>query len=92
MLGKYPPAKVSTIRVRLKENCLSIRVKARRFSARQREILDAYLKKLVDLGFCEEMGTATWEAAPLLVPKKESRSNYRLLKNLFALNCLRLLQ
>ena len=60
------------MRVRLKENCLPIRVKARRYSAEQREFLDAYLQKLVDLGFCEEMATAT-----LLVHKKESRSKYR---------------
>ena len=85
-LGKSPPAKVSPMMVRLKENCLPIRVKARRYSAEQRGFLDAYLKKLVDLGFCEEMATATWKAVPVLVHKKESRSKYRLAIDLRPVN------
>ena len=74
------------MRVRLKEDCLPIRVNARRYSAGQREFLDAYLKELVDLGFCEEMATATWQAAPLLVHKKESRSKYKLAIDLRPVN------
>ena len=52
----------------------------------QREFLDAYLKKLVDVGFYEEMATATWQAAPLLVHKKESRSKCRLAIHLRPVN------
>ena len=74
------------MRVRLKENCLPIRVNARRYSAEQREFLDAYLKKLVDLGFCEEMTTGTWQVVPLLVHKEESRSKYRLAIDLRPVN------
>ena len=74
------------MRVRLRDNCSPVRVKARRYSAEQREFLDAYLHKPLELGFCKEMATASWQAAPLLVHKKDSKSKYRLAIDLRPVN------
>ena len=60
------------------KNYPSVRVKAGRYSGEQREFLDAYMRKLLKLGFCEEMATASWQAAPVLVQKKESTAKFRL--------------
>ena len=65
---------------------MPIRVKAGRFSAEQREFLDAYLKKHVNLGFSEEMASVISQAASHLVNKNESRSKYRLAINLRPVN------
>ena len=74
------------MRVRLKPNETPIRVKARRYSPDQRAFLDKYLKKLLELDFCEEMPTASWHAAPLLVLKNNSKSKYRLAIDLRPVN------
>ena len=66
------------MRVRLKPNENPTRVKFRRSSPDQRAFLKAYLAKLLEFDFAEEMPTASWQAAPLLVEKKGSRSNYTL--------------
>ena len=53
-----------------------MRVKGSRYSAEQREFLDAYMRKLLELGFCEEMDTASWQAAPLLIQKKDFSAKF----------------
>ena len=57
-------------------------VKGRRYYRDQREFLDAYMRKLLELGFCEEMAAASCTfsvpIAPLLVQKKESWAKFRL--------------
>lgn len=53
------------------ENRPSVRVKARRYYGDQREYLDGYMKTLLELGFFEGMSTASWQAAPLFVLKKD---------------------
>ena len=60
------------------KNYPSVMVKAGRYSGEQREFLDAYMRKLLELGFCEDMATASWQAARLLVQKRDSRTNFRL--------------
>ena len=74
------------MRVRLNEGDREIRVKVRRYSPDQRAFLDAYLQKLIELGFCEEKPTAAWQAAPLLMAKPNSRSKYRLAIDLRPVN------
>ena len=60
------------------KNYPPVRVKAMRYSGEQREFLDAYMRKLLDLGLCEEIAMASWQPAPLLVQKKDSRATFRL--------------
>lgn len=74
------------MRVRLKKDARPIKVKARRYSPEQREFLNAYFKRLMELDFCMEMPTATWQAAPLLVAKPKSKAKYRLAIDLRPVN------
>jgi len=74
------------MRVRLKHGYRPIRVKARRYSVEQRRFLNEYVNRLKDMGFVEDMPTAEWQAAPLLVPKPGSRSGYRLTIDLRSVN------
>ena len=65
------------MRVRLETGKRAIKVKARRYSADQKEFLEKYVQQLVDMGFFIEMSTANWQAAPNLVEKK-GRAKYRM--------------
>ena len=60
--------------------------KGRRYSGEQREFLGAYMMKLLEIGFCEEMATASCQAAPLLVQKKDSSATFWLAIDLRPLN------
>lgn len=72
--------------VRLEENRRSVRVKARRYSPDQREFLNKYVETLVEMGFCVDMPTAEWQAAPLLVPKIGSKAKFRMAIDLRPVN------
>ena len=74
------------MRVRLQHGYRPIRVKARRYSGEQRAFLNAYVDKLKKMGFFEEMPTAEWQAAPLLVPKPGTKAGYRMTVDLRPVN------
>lgn len=84
-LGNSPPAKVEPMHIRLDPNCRPVRAKARRYSQEQRKFLDKYVETLQDLDFVVEVTTATWQAAPLLVPKKGA-AKFRLTVDLRPVN------
>ena len=63
-----------------------IRVKARRYPPDQRQFLDKYIDKLREIDFFVEMPTAEWQAAPLLVPKRDSKAKFRMAVDLRPIN------
>lgn len=85
-LGKSKPADVTPMEIRLLPNQRPIRVKARRYTAEQRAFLDQYVDALRKMGFVKDMPTATWQAAPLLVPKRDSKAPFRMAVDLRPVN------
>ena len=55
-----------------------MKVKARRYPAKQRAFLNKYVDRLVEFGFFIPNPDADWQAAPLLVPKRNSKADFRL--------------
>jgi len=84
-LGKSPPADVEPMKIRLREGAEPIKVRTRRYSPDQRAFLQKYVEQLKDMDFVTEMPTATWQAAPLLVPKSGS-AKYRMTVDLRPIN------
>ena len=74
------------MRVRLNPDVRPVRVKARRYSPDQRMFSDKYIDTLRAMNFVMDMPTATWQAAPLLVPKPGSRAKYRMAVDLRPVN------
>jgi len=74
------------MRVRLKHGYRPIRVKARRYTGEQRNFLNKYVERLKEMGFAEDMPTAEWQAAPLILPKPGSRAGFRLTVDLRPVN------
>ena len=85
-LGKSPPADVPPMKVRLEPNSKPIRVKPRRYSPEQRKFLNNYVDALKRMDFAQDMPTAAWQAAPLLVPKKGSKAKFRMAVDLRPVN------
>ena len=77
-LGASEPAQVEPMKIQLKEGLKPVRVKARRYSADERAWLENYVDKLVEMNFIVPNPDAAWQAAPILVPKKNSKAKYRL--------------
>lgn len=63
--------------IRTKKDSNPVKVRSRRYDTEKRQFLDKYVKELIDMGFWTEMPTADWQAAPLIVPKPNSRANWR---------------
>ena len=74
------------MRVRLEPNRRPVRVKARRYSPEQRRFMEKYAEKLLDMDFVMIMPTATWQAAPLIVPKPGSKAKFRMAIDLRPVN------
>ena len=74
------------MRVRLEPGPSPVRVKARRYSPEQRAFMEKYADKLLEMDFCLVMPTASWQAAPLIVPKLGSRSRHRMAIDLRPIN------
>ena len=85
-LGASPPASVPPMKIRLRPSNNPVRVKARRYSSEQRQFMERYAQKLLDMEFAFVMPTASWQAAPLIVPKPGSRSKYRMAIDLRPVN------
>lgn len=77
-LGKSNSASVPPMKLEPKENSKLVRVRARRYSAEERAWLDKYVGALVKMGFLISNPDAAWQAAPILVPKKNSKAKYRM--------------
>lgn len=77
-LGKGPPAKVEPMHIRIKQNAVPIKAKARRYPPKQREFINKFIDRLVNIGFLVDRPTASWHSAPLLVQKPGSSDEYRM--------------
>lgn len=77
-LGRGPPAKVPGMKIQLKENVNSLRVKSRGNPPKQREFINNYIDELVNVGVLEDRPMAEWQAVPLLVLKPGSKDEYRM--------------
>ena len=74
------------MRVRLHPERRSVKVKARRYSPDQHGFLVACVNALKDMSFFIDMPTAEWQAAPLLVPNRNSRAKFRMTVDLRPVN------
>lgn len=74
------------MRVRLQPESKPVRVKARRYSPEQRSFMEKYGDKLLEMDFALVMPTASWQAAPLILPKPGSKYKYRLAIDLRPVN------
>ena len=70
----------------MEPNRRPVRVKARRYSPEQRRFMEKYAEKLLDMDFVMIMPTATWQAAPLIVPKPGSKAKFRMAIDLRPVN------
>ena len=69
-LGMSNTADAAPVKLELKKDARRVRVKARRCSADERASMELCVKKLVEMGFLIPNLNATWQSAPVLVPKK----------------------
>lgn len=74
------------MKIELQANKRPVKAKARRYPAKQRAFLNKYVDQLVSMGFLIPNANATWQAAPLLVPKPNSKAQFRLAINLQPVN------
>ena len=74
------------MRVRIIPNHNPVKVKVRRYNADQRLWMDEYIDTLVEMGFLQPNPHADWQAASLLVPKKDSKTWYRMAIDLRPVN------
>ena len=74
------------MRIRLKDGYRPVRMKARRYTGEQRRFMNAYVGQLKSMDFFEEMPTAEWQDAPLILPKPGSRAGYRMTVDLRPVN------
>lgn len=85
-LGKTAPAKVEPMVIKIKDGATPVRVKARRYPAFQRSFLNAYVDKLVEMGYLVPNKSVSWQCAPLLVPKPGSSAKLRMTIDLRPIN------
>ncbi|GMF33425.1 unnamed protein product [Phytophthora fragariaefolia] len=71
-----PPARVPPLKIRLKAGASPYRCKVRQYSPEKSEFLDAFNKKLVELGWVFENRESRW-CCPALPVKKPSSNEYR---------------
>lgn len=83
--GSGGPARVPPMKIALDARKQPVTVKVRKYPAQQRKLFDVYFAELVSMGFLKVCTTATWRAAPLLVPK-DSRSKHRTTTDLRPVN------
>lgn len=74
------------MRVQLLPHKRPVKVKARRYPAKQRAFLNAYVKQLVGMKFLILNPEAAWQAAPVLVPKARSKAKFRMAIDLRPVN------
>lgn len=72
-LRKEKPVKVSPVKIRLSPKTKSVQVRVRRYPLDQKKIMDTYFSKLVEYGYIKPNPSASWKAAPNVVPKGKCR-------------------
>ena len=77
-LGKTDPALVTPMKIELKPDSVPVKVRARRYPPQQRSFLNKYVDELVRMGYFIPNPDASWQAAPHIVPKPNSRARYRM--------------
>lgn len=80
-LGNSPPAKVKPMEFRLQPGASPIKAKARRYFPKQRNFINFYIDKSVELGMAEERTTASWKSAPLAILTTGSSNSFRISVN-----------
>lgn len=65
------------MKIRLKPEKNPVKVRSRRYDFEKRAFLDKDVEKLIEMGFWKPMPTADWQAAPLIVPKPNSKAKWR---------------
>lgn len=68
-LSAGPPVKIPPLKIDLVSDARPARVKLRKYSQDQREILGKLCKKLIQCGMIYSNPSSPWACAPLLVPK-----------------------
>lgn len=76
-LGKGKPAKVPPMKIDLDTSKSPVKAKVRRYPHEQRKFLNKYVEKLVEMGFFIPNPKASWQAAPHLVVKHNSKAKFR---------------
>ena len=71
-LYKDDPAKVTPLKIRLRDNAVPKRARARRYSPIQRKFLSDMTKKLVKAGYIKRNYNSRWSSPSYVVPKKTS--------------------
>ena len=77
-LGKSKPADLPPRKVRLELKKRAVKVTAWQYYYEQRKFLDRDVFALKQMGFCIDLPTAEWQAAPLLFPKRDSLAKLRM--------------
>ena len=80
------PAAVKPMKIDLLKDVKPVRVRSRRYTAEGRAWLEKYVKALVDMNFLVPNSDASWQAAPLLVAKRNSKAKFRLATDLRPVN------
>lgn len=65
------------MRIEIDASKQPVKSKVRRYPVDQRKFLNKYVEKLVEYGFFFENNEATWQAAPHIVPKPDSKAKFR---------------
>ena len=75
--GYTKPAEVKPMKIDLLKDVKPVRVRSRRYTAEGRAWLEKYVKALVDMNFLVPNPDASWQSAPLLVAKRNSKAKFR---------------
>ncbi|KAK1930096.1 Transposon Tf2-9 polyprotein [Phytophthora citrophthora] len=75
-LGDDPPARVPPLKIRLKQNATPYRCKVRQYSPDKSAFLEAFNKRLVELGWVFENRESRW-CCPALPVRKPSTNEFR---------------
>lgn len=68
-MGRDPPARVTPLKVALKENATPFRCKPRRYTPQQKAFLEQFNKELEKLGWVFKNNQSRWASAAIPVPK-----------------------
>lgn len=85
-LGRSPPAKVPSMKIKIREGAVPVKVKPRRYPPDQRDFLNSHINELVSIGILRPNRKAKWQCAPLIVPKPDSKAKFRLTIDLRPVN------
>lgn len=76
------------MKIRIIDNSVPTKVKARRYPPEQREFLVSNIDRLVEIGILRLNKEEKWQCAQLIVPKPDSKAKFRLTIDLRPINAL----